>query len=203
MIKTLTGKDAHPYGISLAACIESHLNNPTTEVQLPLDTFESRYKDAINDTIDHQKQIGWQHLVIRGFLHSLGFASHPSNLSKMANWIRQKDNTASIHPSRRFTSTSAPSGWAVVTHSTNTRIANALKYSAESTEIRHYFSDPILLPAEDRHYVSNNLAKLLRSSPSVRRRWLRRVRTARHNMLKHGNHSSPLGHSSLRQCPLI
>jgi hypothetical protein len=63
MIKTLTGKDAHPSGTSLAACIESHLNNPTTEVQLPLDTFESRYKEAINDAIDHQKQIGWQHLI--------------------------------------------------------------------------------------------------------------------------------------------
>jgi hypothetical protein len=59
-------------------------------------------------------------------------------------------------------------------------------YSAESAEIRHYFSDPLLLPAEDRHYVSASLDKLLRSRPSVRRRWLRRVRSSRANMIKHG-----------------
>ena len=58
--------------------------------------------------------------------------------------------------------------------------------SAEFSEIRHYFANPLLLPAEDRHYCSSNLDKLLRSRLSVRRRWLRRVRTARANMLKNG-----------------
>jgi hypothetical protein len=50
----------------------------------------------------------------------------------------------------------------------------------------HYFADSLLLPAEDRHYVSDSLNKLLRSRPSVRRRWLRRVRSARASMIKHG-----------------
>jgi hypothetical protein len=62
----------------------------------------------------------------------------------------------------------------------------SVRYSAESSEIRHYFANPLLLPAEDRHHCSSNLDQLLRSRPSVRRRWLRRVRTARANMLKHG-----------------
>ncbi len=30
-------------------------------------------------------------------------------------------------------------------------------YSVESAEICHYFADPLLLPAEDRHYVSDSL----------------------------------------------
>jgi hypothetical protein len=63
---------------------------------------------------------------------------------------------------------------------------DAIKYTADSSEIRHYFDNPTLLPAEDRHYCSSNLEKLLSSRPSVRRRWLQRARTARSNMIKHG-----------------
>ena len=59
-------------------------------------------------------------------------------------------------------------------------------YSVESAEICHYFADPLLLPAEDRHYVSDSLEKLLHSRPSIRRRWLRQVRSSRANMIKHG-----------------
>ncbi len=51
-----------------------------------------------------------------------------------------------------------------------TETSDSIKYSAESAEIRHNFADPLILPAEDRHYVSDSLIKLLRSRPSVRRR---------------------------------
>jgi hypothetical protein len=37
----------------------------------------------------------------------------------------------------------------------------------------------------NRHFCRSNLNKRLRSWPSVRRRWLRRVRTAQANMIKH------------------
>ncbi|KAI2499368.1 hypothetical protein MHU86_15080 [Fragilaria crotonensis] len=104
----------------------------------------------------------------------------------MENRIRQEDNTASMHLSAIHKYVRAIWLGRNDTLHKHRDAANAIKYSAESTEIRHYFSDPLLLPAEDRHYVSNNLDKLLRSSPSVRRRWLRRVRTARNNMLKNG-----------------
>jgi hypothetical protein len=97
------------------------------------------------------------------------------------------DNTASIHPSRWFTSTSVPSGSTVMTHSTNTRIQPTLSHIQKN--LQKFATTSLilsLLPAEDHHYVSNNLERLLRRNPSVRRRWVQRVRTAGHNMLKHG-----------------
>lgn len=66
-----------------------------------------------------------------------------------------------------------------------TETSDSLKYFTKSAEIRQYFADPLLLPAEDRHYVSDSLNNLLRSRPSVRRRWLRRVRASRASMIKH------------------
>ena len=70
-------------------------------------------------------------------------------------------------------------------HSTK-ETTDAVKFNADSAEIRHYFGNPNMLPAEDRHYCAHNMTKQLRSRPSVRRRWLQRVQTARSNMLKHG-----------------
>ena len=71
-------------------------------------------------------------------------------------------------------------------HSTNKETTDAVKFNADSAEIRHYFNNLNMRPAEDRHYCAHNMTKLLRSRPSVHRRWLQRVRTARSNMLKHG-----------------
>ena len=67
--------------------------------------------------------------------------------------------------------------------------AEAAVYSAESAEIRHYHSSPKLLPASDAHYCTNTtLDRIIRSRPSsVRRRWLRQIRTARANFMKDGN----------------
>ena len=58
--------------------------------------------------------------------------------------------------------------------------ADAQIYSAESAELRHYHSNPLLLFQHDRHHCTLPLTKkLLQSKPSIRRRWLRRVRLSR------------------------
>jgi hypothetical protein len=59
----------------------------------------------------------------------------------------------------------------------------ARQQTLEAAEIRHYFNQPHLIPASDQHYCSRSLTKLLRSQPAYRRRWLRRVRQARADML--------------------
>ena len=51
--------------------------------------------------------------------------------------------------------------------------------SLEAAEIRHYFSQPHLLPVRNQHYCTGSVLHILRSSPANRRRWLRRVRRAR------------------------
>lgn len=50
--------------------------------------------------------------------------------------------------------------------------------SAELAEIKYYHSRPHLLKFEDRHYSSSerSLEELLQGPPSIRRRWLRRVK---------------------------
>lgn len=187
LLKTLTGTDAHPYGISIAACIEKYLLHSSEPIIIPLDTFATRYKDAITDAMECQQQIGWIQL-LRGFLGiswlrlaSMKPISNDEKPDMQRGNHRIHTAISAIHKYTR----AIWLGRNEVLHKQKDT-ATAKKYSAESTEIRHYFSDPLLLPAEDRHYVSNNLDKLLRSSPSVRRRWLRRVRTARNNMLKKG-----------------
>jgi hypothetical protein len=67
--------------------------------------------------------------------------------------------------------------------------AGKIVYSAESAEIRHFHSNPKLLPASDAHYCNNITLedRIIRSRPSVRRRWLRRVRTGGASFLKDGN----------------
>ena len=51
--------------------------------------------------------------------------------------------------------------------------------SNEAAEIRHYFSQPHLLPVQDQHYCTGQVISILRGSPATRRRWLMRVRRAR------------------------
>jgi hypothetical protein len=75
---------------------------------------------------------------------------------------------------------------------------DSLVYSAESAEMRHYHTHPQQLPASDRHYCSTPLSTLIRSRPSVRRRWLQRVRKARAVFLKNGSYQRSITQYVLR-----
>ncbi|KAI2506032.1 hypothetical protein MHU86_8443 [Fragilaria crotonensis] len=70
-------------------------------------------------------------------------------------------------------------------HSDQDEIDNKV-YSVESAALRHYHGNPTLLSRSDQHYCDMPLQRLLKSGPSVRRRWLRRVRQARASFLKNG-----------------
>jgi hypothetical protein len=54
-----------------------------------------------------------------------------------------------------------------------------LRQSSEEVEIRHYYGNPGMLAASDRHYCERSLSQILKSSPANRRRWLRQVKQAR------------------------
>jgi hypothetical protein len=70
-------------------------------------------------------------------------------------------------------------------HDCSDAIAKEIK-SSELAEIRHFHSQPHLLPTGDQHYCERSLQSLLCSSYSVRRRWLKHIRTARANKLRQG-----------------
>jgi hypothetical protein len=52
-------------------------------------------------------------------------------------------------------------------------------YPTEMAGIRHFHSNPRLLPTGDQHYCEHLLASLICSPRSVRRRWLKHIRSAR------------------------
>jgi hypothetical protein len=133
-----------------------------------------------------QLAIGW-HQLLKGFL-SLPWTRLASRKPLDDDTQDLKRGTQRIHVTLQALHTFTRVIWMArndMLHK-HAETSVSLKYSAESAEIRHYFADPLLFPAKDRHYVSDSLNKLLRSRPSVRRRWLRRVRSARASMIKHG-----------------
>jgi hypothetical protein len=195
LIKTLTDKASHPYGICLAASIESFLKDPNTQPSISLTSFLPLYREAITEALLNQEKIGWQNLLRSYFALSwLRLASiRPLDSDKPDNkrgTFRISQSLSALHKYTR----SIWLGRNDVLHKTQDKV-NATIFTAESKEIRHYFADPLLIPAEDRHYtISQSLEKILRSRPSVRRRWLRRVRTARANMIKNGQSQSTIKH---------
>jgi hypothetical protein len=142
LIKTLTDKDSHPYGISIASCIASQLQHLDTDVNIKLDNFENRYKEAITEANDNQTQIGW-HLILRGFM-----GTSWTHLASMKPIDDGKPDTQRgnhrIHNTLEALHTYTRAIWLgrnEVLHK-HKDTASAKKFSAESTEIRHYFSDP-------------------------------------------------------------
>ena len=54
-----------------------------------------------------------------------------------------------------------------------------IRLSMINTEIARYHSEPELLLSDDRFYCEQSLHRLLSSSPSIKRRWLHRVKRSR------------------------
>jgi len=186
LMKTLIGTDEHPYGISIAASIDKHLKFPRVPVTFSHQKLPTRYHEDITAALNQQNNIGW-HQLMQGFiaLQWLQLASRTPLDDTKPDVKRGNYHT---HLTLKALHTFTRSIWLGrndMLHK-HAETSASTTYSAESAKIRHYFANPLLLLAEDRHYVSASLDKLLRSRPSVRRRWLRRVRSSRASMLKHG-----------------
>jgi hypothetical protein len=78
-------------------------------------------------------------------------------------------------------------------HDNSDELVKAIK-SSEAAEIRHFHSNPHLLPTDDQHYCERSLTKLLCSSHSVRRRWLKHIHHARATKLRNGLRQTNLTH---------
>ena len=193
LLQTLIGTDNHPYGVSIAAGLDQHLAAPERPVDIQHQTHPSHFHSATTEASLQQQQIGWHHL-LHGYmamawltLASTSPINSPKPDLKRGNYRIHKTLQA-LHQFTRSLWLSRNE----VLHKHQDSITS-VRYSAESSEIRHYFDNPLLLPAEDRHYCASNLDKLLQGGrPSLRRRWLRRVRRARANMIKHGQSQTTL-----------
>lgn len=188
LLKTITSDDAHPFGITLAICIEKVAEDTEAHIAAPLGKQHQRFHAYIQDAINDQASIvGWFHM-LRGFMstswHVLA-AINTAN-SKTLDHPRGHHKIQSVLKAfHKFTRDTMWLGRNEALHKEKD-IADSQIYSDESAELRHYHSDPKLLKQQDQHYCNISLTKLLTSKPSVRRRWLRRVRTVRALYIREG-----------------
>ena len=188
LLKTLLS-DPHPSSLTFAACIEQHLQHPHRPVTQDLPNFPPHLISTLNKAIDEQQTcIGWS-AAMKGFLSRQWFHLTSANLlnhDKFELKAGRHRTQKALHALQDFTR-DIWLGRNDALHKDKETV-DTVVYSAESAEIRHFHSNPKLLPASDAHYCKNiTLDRIIRSRPSVRRRWLRRVRTARATFLKDGN----------------
>jgi hypothetical protein len=186
LLKTITSDDAHPFGIALATCIEKATSASSNSITLKMENYHKRYHTHLTAALEAQQKIGWNHM-IHGFLATAWQELAATNMLKQT----QPENSRGHHRIQLalqalhlFTRT-LWLGRNDALHKEKDK-ADATIYSAESAELRHYHSDPQLLKQQDQHYCARSLDSLLTSQPSVRRRWLQRVRTARALFIRDG-----------------
>ena len=184
LLKSILSDYHHDSRPAFAACIERYLQHPDSPVQVHLPKLSPTMQDILVTTIEQQTTIGWP-AALKGYLsiqrfHLASVHGTLSEITPVGRHRTQKSISALFEFSR-----SLWLGRNDALHSDQDQ-ADALVYSAESAELRHFHSDPSLLPHADRHYCAISLNRLLRSRPSVRRRWLRGVRTARACFLRDG-----------------
>jgi hypothetical protein len=180
-------KDNHPSRPAFASCIQSYLSSPTTPVTFSNPKFPDHLKPLLHEAIEEQTIIGWHNLL-------LGFLSSKWKLLAAADIARQDKfhmdaGTRRTHQSLQHLFSFTRDIWlgrCEILHRDQETIDTKV-YSVQSAEIRHFHENPALFPSADRHYCQISLQRLLGSRPSVRRRWIRRVRTARSNMIRDGN----------------
>ena len=189
-------KDSHPFGLTLATCIDYHLKDLDIIDQFPINKHLNRHQDLIQDVLLEQQQIGWHHM-LHGFLatswHTLA-SIHPTEIHRSDNSRGNQSIQQAIQYIHEFTREIWLGRNAALHEHQDT--ADAKIYTAESAEIRHYHDNhPLLLPQHDRHYcMTPLLTKLLQSKLTARRRWLRRIRLARAIYVKEGRSQQTLTH---------
>ena len=181
--------DQHPSQLAFAACLEHLLQSPNEHVTIDLPNLPKFLAEPLHQAIVEQTHIGWQGAALKGFLSLTWLCMSPINQLNHEK-LDHKTGRHRIHKALHALQDFARAIWLGRNDPLHQdkETADTQVYSAESAEIRHYHSHPKLLPANDAHYCNNvTLNRLIQSRPSVRRRWLRRVRQARANFLRDGD----------------
>jgi hypothetical protein len=185
-------KDNHPSRPAFASCIEQHLQRPRQQIQCTAHQLSSHFNDTLQTAIEEQMQIGWHHLL-------LGYMSKKwlmlSSMDTSTGTLNLAAGRNRIHSALKAITLLVRELWLgrnQVLHQHKDEKDQEI-YSMESAELRHYHSNPKLLQSSDQHYCNNmTLNKLLQSHPSVRRRWLKRVKTSRAAYLKDGQNQQTI-----------
>ena len=158
---------------------------PGTPFSPSLSEYPSKFLPLLSAALAAQESIGWDR-ALKGFLsrhwtlaaqHSMYTASR----DRREGDIRIKSVLKGIHAHTRRLWTARNTAL----HSEQETVLADIR-SQEVAEIRHYYSRPHLLRAADQHYCTRSLSRLLSSSASTRRRWLRLVKRSSAELTKDG-----------------
>lgn len=168
---------------TITPTIDAHMttpsNNPYDQNQLSPHMME-----ILQSAITEQSQIGWLNM-IRGFQSKQWRNLASTHMRDDSVPKQHTDGNQRISTVLQRINSFVKSIWQGrndALHKSD-KADDRLYQSLESAEIRHYFMQPHLLAAQDRHYCTGTLLQLLRHRPSIRRRWLMRVRRARATMI--------------------
>ena len=189
--RSICNADCHPVRYLLWSGMSHWLLNADAEPFHPkLDEFPPHFQPHLQAALTAQHDIGWDKAV-KGFfsnrwrhLANLDM-HHPHHVDTTAGASRMRQIIQATHVFTYETWLSRNSDL----HQTDDADLAAIR-SAELAEIRYYHGQPHLLQSSDRHYCSRSLDKLLTSSTSTRRRWLRRVKKSILDLQRDGTRQS-------------
>jgi hypothetical protein len=175
--------DTHPVRYLLADGI-CHVLQSDAPFSPSLSQFPHRFHEPALEVLNAQQSIGWGNL-LKGYL-----AKQWSLMSQYEMFRDVRDQhkgearmmqimvAITSHVRRLWLSRNS------VLHSNTTTME--VNFSAEVAEIQYYHSRPHLLRTGDQHYCARPLSKILASSPSTRRWWLRKVKQSSADLTKDG-----------------
>ena len=80
LLKTLMSDENHPFGTTMAICIEKVAGDSTVHITAPVEHQHQRFHEYIQEATNEQQQIGWFHL-LRGFLSTSWHALAAINMT--------------------------------------------------------------------------------------------------------------------------
>jgi hypothetical protein len=185
----------HTFVEIMTDCIEQWLldssADPSTSspISPTLDPYTDHMKvhmmRILTEALEEQQRIGWLN-AIRGFLSKKWRVLASTHMDNIEASVNPQDGSRRIGTVIQRIQAFVRTKW----EGRNTALHKHDLYDVEkfrtleAAEIRHYHTQPHLLQVGDQHLCSGSLIKLLRSRPAYRRRWLRRVRKARANMIQ-------------------
>lgn len=188
-------KENHNFTMAMTDCIEQWLYDTTRSPSIATSNNPAIYdrqdpilpphmQNILHEAIHEQYTIGWMNL-FRGYISSKWFklaASHMVNAEAPLQPSEGRRRLGVILQRIQLFVNHVWTGRNDMLHRRN-KDEEARFLSLEAAEIRHYFTQPHLLPVHTQHYCTGSVLHILRSSPANRRRWLRRVRRARADLI--------------------
>ena len=182
---------AHPALDYLYRGIHQWINNPLEPPTLNVNAAPIHLQPILIQALKEQEQIGW-HQAMKGFLTTSwasAAAIHPTKPRLVQRDRGQHRISRTITAIRAFTDGIWKDRNDVLHQHADTELKRIR--SLADSEIRHYHANPDLLPPCDRHYCEGNINDILKKNPSVRRRWLTRVRRSRAGILERERTQQP------------